>query len=233
MLRLALLCAALVAGCTPAKPTTVPVATSAPATRAVTASSNKWESAIVAFEKQDQLSPPPAHPILFVGSSTIRIWKVKEAFPDLPVLNRGFGGSETDDVVHYFDRVVAAYHPRTIVFYSGDNDLAAGKSVDRVVNDTRDVLDQIRRELPDAKLVFIAIKPSVARWKLIDKIRQTNAQTEKLVKQKPGDVYVNVESKILGADGKPPPELFRMDGLHLSDKGYVILNDAVRPFLSK
>ena len=71
-------------------------------------SSTKWEPQIKAFEKQDQLTPPPAHPILFVGSSTIRIWKVQQAFPKEPVLNRGFGGSQTDDVLYYFDRIVCA-----------------------------------------------------------------------------------------------------------------------------
>src|SRR5207237_7468800 len=113
----------------------------APATRPSTApqldSSKKWEPEIAAFEDQDRRTPPPAHPIVFVGSSTIRFWKVNEAFPGLPVLNRGFGGSQIDDVNFYFDRVVARYQPSMIVCYSGDNDLNAGTSVARLVHDTR------------------------------------------------------------------------------------------------
>src|SRR3954465_3242868 len=99
---------ALVAGCAQQ---TLP--STRAAAQAQPGASGKWEADIEAFEKQDQRNPPPAHPILFVGSSTIRFWKVSDAFPGLPVLNRGFGGSETSDVLYYFDRVVARYHPST------------------------------------------------------------------------------------------------------------------------
>jgi lysophospholipase L1-like esterase len=193
--------------------------------------STKWESAIQAFEKQDQHTPPPTHPILFVGSSTIRIWKVNEAFPDLPALNRGFGGSETVDVLYYFDRVIAPYHPQTIVFYSGDNDLAAGKSAAWVVSDTRQLIDRIRTREPQAKLVFIAIKPSVARWNLVGTMRDVNEQNRKRVEARAGDVFIDIGPKLLKPDGKPDADLFRKDGLHLNDKGYAILNEAVKPNL--
>jgi lysophospholipase L1-like esterase len=228
-----LLCTLQFSGCAASKP--APTSAPASATRpdsSLSAASSHWEPDIEKFEQQDAKTPPPAHPILFVGSSTIRIWKVQQAFPGLPVLNRGFGGSQTDDVVHFYDRVVLAYHPSTIVFYSGDNDLAAGKSVEKVVSDTGELLTRIRRDLPDAKLVFIAIKPSIARWKLIDKIHQANQQIEAMVKANPNGVVVSIEDKLLGADSKPRKELFRLDGLHLSDAGYAILDDAVRPYLT-
>ena len=216
---------ALVSGCSYQTPA------SRPSTAPQQVSSNKWEHEIAAFENQDHLTTPPAHPIVFVGSSTIRFWKVHEAFPGLPVLNRGFGGSETADAVYYFDRVVARYQPSIVVFYSGDNDLNAGKSPDQVVADTREFINLLRQRSPKSKLVFIAIKPSIARWKLIDKIRDTNQRTQKLIASYPGGVFVNIESQILGDDGKPRAELFRVDGLHLNEKGYEILNEAVRPYL--
>jgi len=193
----------------------------------------EWAPAIAGFEKQDQLTPPPKHPILFVGSSTIRFWKTSEAFPNLPVLNRGFGGSQTSDVLYYFDRVIARYHPSTIVFYSGDNDLAAGKPVDRVVDDTHELIDRIRKRLPDTRLIFIAIKPSIARWNLIDKMREANREIQKIVEARPSDVFLDIGPKLLDANGKPDPALFRKDGLHLNERGYAILNDAVRPHLTR
>jgi len=216
---------ALVAGCSHQRPAT------GPSTAPRQVSSNKWESDVAAFEKQDLQTPPPAHPIVFVGSSTIRFWKANDAFPGLPVLNRGFGGSETADAAYYFDRIVARYQPSIVVFYSGDNDLNAGKSPDEVVADTREFIDLLRNRSPKSKLVFIAIKPSIARWKLMDKMRETNQRAQKLVASYPGGVFVNIESKILGDDGKPRAELFRADGLHLNEKGYEILNEAVRPCL--
>src|SRR5581483_4465691 len=183
---------------------------------------SKWGPAIDAFEKQDQAHPPPAHPILFVGSSTIRIWKTSQDFPNLPVLNRGFGGSETSDVVQFFDRVVARYQPTTIVFYSGDNDLAAGKSAQRVIADTRQFIDLVRTSLPHTKLIVIAIKPSIARWKLIDKIHEVNGQVQHMLQSDPNAAFVDIGTKLLGRDGKPDPAFFRKDGLHLNDKGYQI-----------
>src|SRR2546421_3983924 len=216
---------ALTAGCSHLAPVTHP------STAPQHDSAKKWEPEIAAFEDQDHRTPPPAHQIVFVGSSTIRFWKVNEAFPGLPVLNRGFGGSETAHAVYYFDRVVAHYQPSIVVFYSGDNDLNAGRSPDQVVADTRDFLNLLRQRSPNSKLIFIAIKPSIARWKLIDRMRETNQRTQKLVEAYPGGVFVNIESRILGDDGKPRPDLFRVDGLHLNENGYEILNEAVRPYL--
>ena len=92
-----------------------------------------FEAEISAFEQADLSSPPPAKPFLFVGSSSIRVWPdLAGDFPDYPVMNRGFGGSEMSDVLYYFDRIVAPYNPAMILVYEGDNDLAAGKSVDDV-----------------------------------------------------------------------------------------------------
>ncbi|HEX3359100.1 MAG TPA: SGNH/GDSL hydrolase family protein [Tepidisphaeraceae bacterium] len=193
----------------------------------------RWESDIRAFEKQDQQTPPPAQPILFVGSSTIRFWKTSEAFPGLPVINRGFGGSETSDALFYFDRIVLHYHPKTIVFYEGDNDLADWKSVAQVTDDISQFISRVRKELPDTKLIVIGIKPSIARWMLIDQFRQVNREIRKVVEQKKEDVFIDIEPQVLGANGKPRSELFRLDGLHFNDKGYEILNAAVKPYLEK
>ena len=213
-------------GCVSAQPTSQPTTKPNPNPR-------RWEGDIKKFESQDEKTPPPASPILFVGSSTTRFWKVNEAFPNLPVLNRGFGGSETSDLLFYFDRVVAKYHPRQIVFYCGDNDLADGKSADQVSGDIAQFINNCRQQVPAAKLVMIAVKPCPLRWKLIGEVHQVNTEMAKLTESRPGDVFVDIGPQLLGPDGKPKPEFFRIDGLHLSDKGYGILSDAVRPYLSK
>ena len=192
----------------------------------------RFNSEIEAFEKQDAKSPPPPAPILFVGSSTIRFWETSKAFPNLPVLNRGVGGSEISDVLFYYDRIVLRYRPRTIVFYSGDNDLAVGKSVEQVVSDMHEFINKVHADLPNTKLVVIAIKPSIARWKMIDSFRKANHEIEKIVKEKHGDLYVDVEPQVLGPNGKPRPELYWIDGLHFNEKGYAILDAAVKPYIA-
>ncbi len=120
----------------------------------------KFEPEIAAFEKQDRAMAPPANPIVFVGSSSIRKWKTADAFADLPVLNRGFGGSSISDAVIFAPRIVLPYRPRTIVFYAGDNDIADQKSPETVAADFAAFLTLVRRDLPETRVVVIGIKPS-------------------------------------------------------------------------
>src|SRR5512146_2789048 len=98
---------------------------------------NRFAQEIKAFAEWDSKNAVPANPVLFVGSSSIRLWRTHESFPDLPVVNRGFGGSQISDAIHFADRLVLAYRPKIVVFYSGGNDIAAGRSAARVLEDYR------------------------------------------------------------------------------------------------
>lgn len=192
-----------------------------------------WEPAIEAFEKRDAENPPAKGGILFVGSSSIRFWDTDAAFPDHGILNRGFGGSQTADVVQYMERIVLPYEPRLIVFYAGDNDIALGKTPDQVIADTKIFLDRVRKTLPDTRVVYIAIKPSLARWEMVDDMRAVNAAVAELAESDPKVDYLDVDTPMIGEDGKPRPELFIADGLHLSEAGYAIWNDLIRPLLGE
>jgi lysophospholipase L1-like esterase len=181
----------------------------------------RFENEIAAFEAYDHKNAPPRDPILFVGSSTIRLWQSADAFPDLPVINRGFGGSTIDDVNHYADRIVFKYKPRVIVFYSGDNDLAAGRPPDRVFNDFVTFAGSVHDRLPETPLIYLAIKPSVARWKLWQQMQEVNSRVQELTQQNKQLVYIDTSPPLLGADGQPQKSLYRDDGLHMNEKGYV------------
>lgn len=193
--------------------------------------SSKWENDIRKFEESDRQHAPPQGGILFLGSSSIRIWDVGSSFPDLPVINRGFGGSEIADSVHFADRIVIPYHPRTIVFYAGDNDISHNKTPCRVYDDFREFVSIVHGALPETRIVFIAIKPSLARWKLAYRMRAANALIRADCEEDPLLTYVDVEPPMLGDDGQPRPELFKPDGLHLNEDGYAIWNDLVRPYV--
>lgn len=186
---------------------------------------------IEAFEAKDKQSMPAPGGIVFVGSSSIRIWKVDEAFPGLPVLNRGFGGSHISDSIDYFDRIVLPYKPKLIVFYAGDNDIAAGKTPERVANDFATLVGMVHKSLPGTKMVVIGIKPSISRWKLIEPMRDANRRIAAVADKDPLVTYVSVEEAMLGADGKPRPELFRKDGLHMEAAGYDIWNKMLKPYV--
>src|SRR5271166_6572501 len=122
--------------------------------------SARWEKAIAAFEEKDKLSPPPRNAIVFVGSSSIHFWNVDKSFPGLSVINRGFGGSELADSVHFAPRIVLPYEPRVVVLYAGDNDLGSGKTPEQVAADFRDFTRSIHSRLPKTRIVFLSIKPS-------------------------------------------------------------------------
>ncbi|MEX2114735.1 MAG: SGNH/GDSL hydrolase family protein [Pirellulales bacterium] len=190
------------------------------------------EEEIQAFEAADVKSPPPPHPILFVGSSSIVMWDLPKSFPGLSVLNRGFGGSRIGDSVYFFDRIVLKYQPRTIVFYAGDNDLAEGyMTPEAVLADFQEFVSKVRAVLPKTPIVFIAIKPSIDRWQLIDSIRKTNGLIKKFIESVPLVTYIALEPVMLGTNGKPRKELFLDDGLHLSTQGYKVWTTLVAPHL--
>jgi lysophospholipase L1-like esterase len=198
---------------------------------ATPAASDRWEQAIRDFEAQDRKRAPTPGGIVFIGSSSIRLWKLAESFPGLPAINRGFGGSELADSVRYADRIVIAYRPRIVVLYAGDNDLASGKSPERVTADFKAFVAKVHAALPKTRIVYVGIKPSLSRWKLIDKVRDANRRIKDFAAADPRVVFIDVEKPMLGPDGKPRPELFQSDGLHLNAAGYRLWSDLLRPHL--
>jgi lysophospholipase L1-like esterase len=192
----------------------------------------RWEKAIAAFEEQDAKSPPPKNGVIFVGSSSIRGWNLAKSFPEpKDLLNRGFGGSQLADSVHFAPRLVTKHRPRLVVLYAGDNDLAAGKSPEQVLADFQAFVQVVHKELPKTRIAFVAIKPSLARWKNIDRIRKANSLVETYCKKDDRLAYIDVVKPMLGDDGMPRAELFVKDGLHLSEKGYELWASLVKPHL--
>ncbi|HKB04692.1 MAG TPA: GDSL-type esterase/lipase family protein [Gemmataceae bacterium] len=187
----------------------------------------KWEKSVAAIEKQQAESPPEKGGIVFAGSSTVRLWDVGKAFPDWKVTNSGFGGSEIRDVTHFADRVILKHEPRAIVFYAGDNDINSGRTPDQVLADFRAFTDAAHKSVPRGKVYFISIKPSLARWKQFEAQTKANSLVKDFCARDDRLGYIDMVSAMLGKDGKPVPELFVKDGLHLSPKGYEIFNDAV------
>ena len=184
---------------------------------------DRSETEIRRFEESDRAAPPATGGIVFVGSSSIRMWRSLESdFPGLPVLNRGFGGSTFPEAIHYLSRIVLPYKPRTIVVYEGDNDLTFGWGPRQVADDYRTFVRLVRDSLPNAKIVFISLKPSPSRWKLVDQQREANRLVRAIVASDPLQSYVDVFTPMLGANGRPTPELFVADSLHMTPAGYAI-----------
>jgi lysophospholipase L1-like esterase len=206
-------------------------AASEPASK--TSGQHRFESEIAAFEKWDRKNSWPRDAVLFVGSSSIRLWQTAEAFPNVSVINRGFGGSTIADVNHHFDRILPKYKPRAIVFYSGDNDIAAGRSPQQVFEDFQEFARKAHEDLPKTPIFFISIKPSIARQRLWPKMKEANTLIQRLSDFNSQVRFVDVARPMLGVRDAPRKNLFLDDGLHLNAAGYKIWNDTLAPFLGK
>lgn len=192
-----------------------------------------WESPIAAFEAADRVAPPPKGEIVFVGSSTIRMWDVAHSFPDLKIINRGFGGSELSDALRYVDRIVTPYEPRLVVVYAGDNDISAGLLSEQLAVDFERFVQRVHAKLPQTRILYIAVKPSILRWTQVYRMRAANEIIREFCERDDRLAFLDFDSVMLGWDEKPRRELFIEDGLHMSPLGYQIWSTVIRPYLAK
>lgn len=194
----------------------------------------KWQGEMRGFAKQEAEKAPPASPIVFTGSSSIRMWKsLAEDFPGYPVMNRGFGGSEVFDSVNFADTTVIQYKPRQVIFYAGGNDIANGKTPQRVFDDFKAFVAKVHAALPDCQICYISNAPNPKRWTMIDQMRETSRLVEEYTKTDKRLKYINTHDAMLGPDGKPKPDIFLADNLHMNPKGYAIWKEIVGPYLLK
>ncbi len=199
-----------------------------PAARASTVHfSGPFAEDLRAFAHADLAAPPPARPVLFYGSSSIRLWPDLSAeFPGLPVLNRGFGGSTLWDCVYHFYTLVQPYTPERVIFYAGDNDLDQGTPPEEVRNRYAEFLRRIRHHCGGIPVTFISIKPSPARWGNVKAIRRANELIANLVEAEqashPQTWYLDFASAMVQPDGAPDRSLYEPDQLHLNARGYAL-----------
>ena len=195
----------------------------------------RWDAAIQKFEDQDKVSPPPQNGIVFIGASSIVRWNLPEYFPELgaKAINRGFGGSQSVDSVRYVERIVVPYHPRIVVYYAGDNDVEANVPAREIAHQFELFDQKVHAALPQTKIIFISIKPSIRRWRWIDTIRSANTIVKAYCAKEKHLAFMDIEQSMLGADGKPNPDLLVADGLHMTPAGYRIWTAALKPLLKE
>ena len=193
----------------------------------------QWQAEITSLVAADAVHPPPQHAVLFVGSSSIRLWTtLAEDMAGVPAINRGFGGSRIADSTYYADRIVVPYHPKLIIMYAGDNDIAEGRAPRQVIDDFKDFVARVRRDLPDVAIAYLSIKPSVARAATWPQMRAANEGIALWARTAENVTFVDVTAKMLDAHGKPRPDLLLEDGLHMRPAGYEIWIDALKPVLA-
>jgi hypothetical protein len=193
----------------------------------------KWEDDIRQFEQWDRKNTFPSDAVLFVGSSSIRLWPTRECFGEFAVINRGFGGSQISDVNYFAGRIVLPYKPKVIVFYAGDNDVAAGKSARQVFDDYKAFAGLVHEKLPETRIIYVGIKPSRSRWSLWPVMNEANAMIRDFSDKDSRLFYFDSAMPLMGSDGKPDNAFFLKDQLHLNDKGYEAWTKLIRPVIKK
>lgn len=189
---------------------------------------------IAEFAVRDQVRMPPKCGLLFVGSSSIKLWVgLDRDFADASPVQRGFGGSQTEHANLYFDQLVARYNPGRIVLYEGENDIDAGKPLAEIEADLLTFMRRKTEALGATPVYFIAVKPSPARWAQFDRQSTLNARVRALAAKRDDLVFVDVVPDMLDRlEGEPRPDLFIADRLHMNEHGYAIwrqrLRDALR-----
>lgn len=192
-----------------------------------------WDE-IQAFKQQDAAQMPPRQAVLFVGSSSFRMWQnMQKMFPEQQIINRGFGGSNLLDLQYYLADIVFPYDPKQIVIYSGENDIASDTvSAQDVLQRFDEVFTSIRQKLPEVPITFVSIKPSPSRRKYMPVMEEANALIKTYLKQKPQTSYVDVYHPMLTEDGRPRADIFIADSLHMNQNGYRIWQKAIEPHLT-
>ena len=192
----------------------------------------RFERTIRGFEAEDREHGWPKNAALFVGSSSIRKWPIEASFPEYATIQRGFGGSFLSDVDYFADRVVFPYEPRIIVLYAGENDIDDRRTADEVFEIYARFAERVEARLPDTELLFLPIKPTPERWALWPEMQRANERIAAYIDEHPRQRYIDTATPMLGEDGRPRPELYVADGVHLSPAGYALWTSIVKPELA-
>ncbi|MFZ2995225.1 GDSL-type esterase/lipase family protein [Sphingobium sp.] len=174
---------------------------------------------IEAFAQADASGPALRDATLFLGSSSIRLWDIARSFAGNTVVNRGFGGATTPDVLRHYKRLLPPVPPRAVIVYVGENDLAGGATPDAVARNLVMLLRQLRTDYPRARIACLSLKPSPIRWTLWPKLAAVNRAVADRVRAMRVD-FIDVGGVLLAPDGLPDASLFRADGLHMNPEGY-------------
>jgi lysophospholipase L1-like esterase len=189
-------------------------------------------SEIKQFKRQDSIQAPPRNAILFIGSSSFRLWNNIEAdFPGKTIINRGFGGSGLADLIRYADDILFPYAPKQIVIYCGENDIASSGSSEKAIQHFKELVLMIRKRLADSKITYISMKPSPSRKEHFPEIEKANEEIKDFLSSQANTEFIDVYYLMLGANGKPIPDLYKRDSLHMTRKGYVLWQKAIEPHL--
>ncbi len=183
-------------------------------------------------KKYDSVWDSSKESIVFTGSSSVRMWTtLKQLFPDHQILNTGFGGSQASDLLYHLDPLVLSYRPKKVFIYEGDNDISAKKRPKEIIATTHKIIQEIHSTNASVKIILIAAKPSISRWKLRGKYKRLNRKFRKMSDENPLLSYADVWSPMLNGR-KLKKDIFIEDGLHMNQKGYDLWYEVMKDLVT-
>jgi lysophospholipase L1-like esterase len=195
-----------------------------------------FKQEVLQFQKSDSIVMPPKGQIVFAGSSSFTKWKdVAMYFPGYPIINRGFGGATLVDLIYYVDEAIIKYQPSQVFIYCGENDIADVDTVSpaTVLLRFKTLHTILLKKLPRAtKIVFVSLKPSVARWHLESKFIEANKLIEGYINTQKNIQFLDVHTAMLDDNKEVLKDIFIADQLHMNPKGYLIWQKQFAPFLT-
>lgn len=186
------------------------------------------------FKQINKDNPPPKDAILLIGSSSFTMWKdVSDYFPGKKIINRGFGGSNLNDLNFYSDELLKPYSPKQIIIYCGENDFAGNEKLTarQVFNRYKNFYAEIRKYYPTIQVDYISIKLSPSREKLWPKFIATNSMIKRFMDKKKTADYIDITKAMNDENGLTRKDLFLEDMLHMKPNGYEIWATEMKPFL--
>lgn len=202
--------------------------------RAIAQQNFPFANEIREFKHRDSLNFPVRNGILFIGSSSIRLWNdLEQRFAGKPIIKRGVGGCELWQVVDFYTPyILFPYHPRKIFIYAGENDIAAGKNSGFVLTEFQKLWQMIHQQLPKAQIYFLSIKPSPSRAKYFNEMITANKLIREYLTGKPKSHFIDVSSVIYKENTSiPDSSLFKPDYLHLNSRGYDKWQQVLKPYV--
>jgi lysophospholipase L1-like esterase len=193
----------------------------------------RFAAEITAYDLWDAKNATPDSPVLFTGSSSIRLWKTAEAFPGYPVINRGVGGSHIPDIIHYYDQVIGRYEPEIIIFYCGENDIASGVPAGRAFDDFKRLTGRILDDFPEVRFLYITIKNSSSRLAYSGNFKEFNELVEEYSRSDRRLNYIDLAGALTTDGTTPDDSFFAGDRLHLNERGYKAWNELLKPELDR
>ena len=193
----------------------------------------RYQKELDRFAREDERKGIRTGGIVFTGSSSIKMWRhLEDNMAPIQVLNRGFGGATMPEVNGHFELLIARHQPRIVVLYAGENDISNNiYGVADPLGSLQRYMSMMEESLPYTKTIFVSMKPSPLRWEWWEKISDGNALVKAYCDKTPNLDYLDVTADMIGEDGRPRPEIFLRDSLHMNQNGYDLWTKRIKPLL--